>query len=98
MINSHKVFFTILREGQIVLVMQTFSAHAESGIVSNVISTSLLKLPLSPGYLESCSKFSSKAHFQAATQLQLSGAILKTVAGYSTAPSGGDKGKLSCRA
>lgn len=29
MINSHEVFFTTLKEGQIVLVMQTFSVHAE---------------------------------------------------------------------
>lgn len=40
-----------------------------SGLVSNVISSSLLKSALS----ESCSKFSSKAHPQAATQLQLMG-------------------------
>lgn len=65
-----------------------------SGLVSNVITTSLLKSALS----ESCSKFSSKAHPQAATQPQLSGAFLRSVAGYSTAPSGGDKGQLSCRA
>lgn len=68
-------------------------------VVSAMLSlTSWLKSPLSPGYSESCSKFRSKAHLQAASQLQLSRAFLKSVAGYSTAPSGGDKGQLSRRA
>lgn len=92
-----KSFLPLLRR------VKLFWSHRHSlcmlRVVSAMWSLPLPKSPLSPPcYSEFCSKFRSKAHLQAATRLQLSGAFFESVAGYSTTLSGGDKGQLSCRA
>lgn len=68
MINQHKIS-AILRKGKIHSSQCRIALCRLNTVLLAIQNPPLLKYSFSVGYTESCSKFRSKAHLQAAIQL-----------------------------